>query len=287
MELIANLANYYGVLDVPITDFTSVGAFHIYLEQYRHYEDGVYTSKFVIVLNISRANVDEISNDPELEGLKFDYFDEFGAIVVRGNESIPHEVMHANLDNLLKEKVRQSGVSGNEFYDTRSGSYQLNGSNYCPNRQEYIFCKLNKEVYLTKPNMVIEAGLSQSLRSLRAKARDYLTGRISRRRIVSDAESLVDIELETQLGAHNVDFREIIENMDNHRFDTEINLVLLASHNQDCSLYIFEAWARSLTEIDNCLRVGAVQIERWPDEQFAVGILPFGQARDLAVTPAA
>jgi hypothetical protein len=67
MENIAKLAEYYGVPDIPITDFTSVEAFHAYLAQY---QPNVSTSGFVIVRNVTRANIDEIWEDPESRWLE-------------------------------------------------------------------------------------------------------------------------------------------------------------------------------------------------------------------------
>jgi hypothetical protein len=46
MENIAKLAEYYGAPDMPITDFTSVEAFHAYLAQY---QPNVNTNGFIIV----------------------------------------------------------------------------------------------------------------------------------------------------------------------------------------------------------------------------------------------
>jgi hypothetical protein len=283
-EDIAQLAEYYGVPDMPITDFISVDALRSYLEQYRRNDD---SSEFFIVRNVSRVSADEVLDNPEMEGLRFDYFDEFSAIVVRGNESQPHEEMHGSFENLLHDKVRDNGISDSEFRTTRSAKVYLGPSYYLPDssRKSHLQDR-------DKPNVVIEAGFLQSLESPRAKARDYITGQIVRRRTEPDAEGLADILPENQLAAYSVDFlntriREKVENMDNHQFETGVNLVFIISHNDDYTVFILEAWARSFVDSDNCLRVGAVQIERRSGGQFAVGILPFGQARDLTVTPAA
>jgi hypothetical protein len=282
MEDITHLAEYYGVPDIPVTEFVSVDDLRIHL---RCIKEGV-NGLSVMVTNVSPADVNEISNDPELGRLKFDYFEEFRAIIVLVTASTPHEYMHGGLDDLLNLKVRQNGINESEYQRRGEGEVWLENGLYCPDSSRESYHQDRD-----KPNVVIEAGFSQSLESLRAKARDYITGRISAQRTEPDAERLVDLELENHLAVYSVEFlntriREEVEHM-HDEFEHGVNLVFIISHSENYTNFFVEAWARSFVDRENCLRAGAVQIERRPDEQFAVGILPFGHAGDLAVTPTA
>jgi hypothetical protein len=204
MKDMAELIEYYGVPDMPIIDYTSVDAFRTYIEQYRNDVDGVSISEFLIVRNVTRINIDEIWDDPELEGLKADYFEEFCALVVRVNVPRPHASMHGTLNDLLRRKLDGNGIDSIEYSDIDGSAVGPEGGFYSPGSSSIntLHCE---ERGRTKQNMVITAGWSQSLQSLRAQARDYMPGQIVRRRTEPDTESLVGNRLGNQLAVCSVD----------------------------------------------------------------------------------
>jgi hypothetical protein len=94
--------------------------------------------------------------------------------------------------------------------------------------------------------MVIKAGWSQSLQSLRAQARDYITGQIVRRRTEPDAESLVGNRLGNQPAVCSVDILntriwEEVEHMKNRQFVNGLNLIFIISHSKEYTTVFIEA----------------------------------------------
>jgi hypothetical protein len=135
MKDIAQLAEYYGIPEMPIRDFISIPALRRYLGGIRYTKDSV-DSEFVIVQNVSRPKTFEISEDGELEGLKFDYFDEFRAIVARAHHPGPYETMrwtfNEMLGKLLDEKVKKNDEYKSEYGKNGGCGIELEGGSYCP-----------------------------------------------------------------------------------------------------------------------------------------------------------
>jgi hypothetical protein len=126
-------------------------------------------------------------------------------------------------------------VSDYEIILIGASDVRLDGGEYLPDFSSVNLLLWQREKF--KRRMVIEAGWCQSLQSLRARARDYLTGRIVIRRIEPDAESPADIQLENRHGSGtdflNTRIREIVEHTHDTRFECEVNFAFIISQSDD------------------------------------------------------